>query len=380
MLKFFIKVFKCIMNLIYSIFKLKKTKNKVILLSRQSNKESLDFKLLKKGLIEEGFEVKVICRKLESGLIKKIIYMFNIIYMMYHLSEARYCIVDGYCIPVSVLNHKKELVIIQLWHALGAIKKFGCQILDKEEGQDGKIADMFSMHKNYTYIACSSKETKEIYSKSFKTSSDKIKIVGMPRVDYLKDLENKFNKSIYEEYPYLKRKKNIVYVPTFRKKQTIKYNELIDSVDKEKYNLIVKLHPLDMNKNNISNAYLIDEKYTSYDILAIADYIITDYSAIAIEASILNKPIYFYVYDAKKYIKRRGLNVNLFKEMKNSTFTNISEIIKLIESEKYDYNELKRFREKYIETMGFNNTKAIINLMKGKIEDENIKETTSKLM
>lgn len=367
MLKFCIKVFKYCMNLIYKIFKLRKTKNKVTLLSRQSNCESLDFILLKNKLIEDGFEVKVICKKLEDGIISKIIYVFSMVYVMYHLSNSKYCIVDGYSIPVSILKHKKELVIVQIWHALGAIKKFGYQILNKTEGSSVKIADILNMHKNYTYITCSSKKTKAIYSKTFKTSAKKIKVVGMPRVDYLLDLENRYNKDIYNDYPFLKDKKNIVYVPTFRKTETVKYNELIDSIDKDKYNIIVKLHPLDKNKDNIDSKYLIDDKYTSYDALAAADYIITDYSAIAIEASVLNKPIYFYLYDHKKYIKGRGLNIDLFKEMKDSTFSNANDLVKNINNNKYNYNELKKFKETYVETTGFNNTEAIIKLMKGQV-------------
>ena len=39
-----------------------------------------------------------------------------------------------------------------------------------------------------------------------------------------------------------------------------------------------------------------------------ADLIISDYSSIPIEASLLNKPTLFYVYDEKEYEKVRGLN------------------------------------------------------------------------
>ena len=56
---------------------------------------------------------------------------------------------------------------------------------------------------------------------------------------------------------------------------------------------------------------VVDKKYNTFDLLRIADYIITDYSAVAFEASILNKPIYFYVYDIEDYKKTRGLNIDL---------------------------------------------------------------------
>ena len=39
-----------------------------------------------------------------------------------------------------------------------------------------------------------------------------------------------------------------------------------------------------------------------------ADIIISDYSSLPIEASLLDKPTLFYVYDEEKYDKIRGLN------------------------------------------------------------------------
>ena len=51
---------------------------------------------------------------------------------------------------------------------------------------------------------------------------------------------------IYKTYPNLRKKKNILYVPTFRMnaKMQEKVQDLIAKIDLTKYNLIVKLHPL----------------------------------------------------------------------------------------------------------------------------------------
>ena len=42
--------------------------------------------------------------------------------------------------------------------------------------------------------------------------------------------------------------------------------------------------------------------------MIMADVIISDYSSLPIEASLLDKPTLFYVYDEHKYDKIRGLN------------------------------------------------------------------------
>ena len=216
------------------------------------------------------------------------------------------------------------------------------------------------MHANYTCVTCTSEATRKIYAEAFNTDIDKIKVWGMPRIDYIlgknNEIENKI-KELKEEYPKLKNKKNILYVPTFRRNETIDVSKIIQAVNKEKYNLIIRMHPLDQTE--VDDEYIVSNKYSTFDLIKFADYIITDYSALAFEISTLNKPLFFYVYDIDKYKRKRGTNVDLQMEMKNSTRKDINEIIKMIENDTYDYDELARFREKYVETIDTNNSKRI---------------------
>ena len=54
--------------------------------------------------------------------------------------------------------------------------------------------------------------------------------------------------------------------------------------------------------------YSNQSDFTGMDLLHVADYIITDYSAIVYEASIVEKPIYFYTYDYDKYMDDKELD------------------------------------------------------------------------
>ena len=354
------------MNFLYFFIKLfTKQKNKVLMLSRQSNTINLDFRLLKEELekakdAETEFQIKILCKKIPKSIWGKFKYCFHIIRCMYHIATSKICVVDGYNIPISALKHKNGTEIIQIWHAMGAVKKFGYQCLNKGEGTTSKIARIMNMHANYTLVTCTSKATREIYSEAFNTDIEKIKIYGMPRIDYILGKNNEIERKIEElgkDYPQLKKKKNILYVPTFRRNETIDIDKIIEAVDKEKYNLIIRLHPLDQTK--VKDEYKISEKYSTFDLIKFADYIITDYSAIAFEIATLNKPLFFYVYDINKYSRKRGVNINLKKEMKNSTRTDIKEIMKIIEKDNYDYEELARFREKYVETVDTDNSERI---------------------
>lgn len=361
------------MEIIYFFIKLfTKQKNKVTMLSRQSDSINLDFRLLRDELknCEEGenIEVKIFCKKIPKNIWGRIKYCFFVIKNMYHIAESKVCVVDGYNIPISALKHKKGLEIIQIWHAMGAIKKFGFQVIGRKEGSTTKIACIMKMHANYTCVTCTSEITRKFYSEAFRTDINKIKVLGMPRLDYVLGKNNEIDKKVEEllkQYPELKRKPIILYVPTFRKKETIDIDKVINAVDEEKYNLIIRLHPLDETK--VDKKYIIDKEYSTYDLLKVADFIVTDYSAIAFETAALNKPLYFYLYDIRKYSRKRGVNIDLETEMKDCTRTSFDEIMKIINSGEYNYEELRKFREKYVETFDTDNTKRIADYIREKI-------------
>ena len=384
-IKILISISKSFLSVIYFFLKCFPIREKVVLLSRQSNKQSIDFTLIEKEILERNkkVELKILCKKLENGLIEKIKYCFYILKCIYHIATAKVCVVDGYSIPISILNHKKELEIIQIWHASGSIKKFGLQSIGKSEGRGKEIAESMNMHRNYTHVMSPSGATAKFYEEAFGTDKSKIFINALPRLDYLLDeeVDQKKKEEFYREYPQYEDKKTILYVPTFRidKDVTEHIQELVNSVNNLKYNLIIKLHPLDQSEN--IKEYTVNKKYTTYDLLKISDYIITDYSAVAFETSILNKPLYFYVYDIQDYKEKRGLNVDLFEEMNSATSTNIKEIIKAIENDEYDFEELAEFRAKYMGTDYYNNTKKLVDFIfkyldKEVKDEENIDESS----
>ena len=371
MKKIIIVLGKAFLNFIYFFIKLFPTKNQIVYTSMQSNNISLDFELLKNKITKHDDSIKQIflCKKMKSGLKKKsdyVVYVFSMVgYVfkaMYYLATSKVCITESYCVPVSILKHKKNLKIIQVWHASGAVKKFGYQILDKEEGKSSEIAKLMCMHKNYNYAIAPSKVTKEIFSEAFNMEKEKIVKLGLPRLEYISNTKYDKSSEIYNSYPELKEKKIILYVPTFRKDKNIDLSEIFNyQYDTTKYKIIIKLHPLD--DTQIPSEYTFDNKYTSYDLIKIADYIITDYSILSIEASILDKPIFLYLYDIEDYDKNRGLNIDLRNELKTFTSKNFSDIMKKIKSKDYDMNEIEKYKDKYIEVNPKNTTAKLADFV-----------------
>ena len=190
--------------------KLFRIQNKIVYISRQFNNPTLDFKLIENSVEKLDPNVKnvILTKRIEKGFLNSISYVLHIFKQMYHIATSKVVIIDTYCIAVSVLKHKKETKIIQIWHAMGAIKKFGYQTIGKTSGADARTAQIMCMHKNYDYVLCPSKITKKYYCEAFNVDESKIIYMALPRVDYI--LEPKDKQKIYDEYPRINREKECI--------------------------------------------------------------------------------------------------------------------------------------------------------------------------
>jgi len=366
-----IKFITLVLDLIYGMLKLLPQHHKIVIISRQSNTPSLDITMLKLKFNELHPEYKVIvlCKKIEAGFFNKISYCFHILTQMYHLATSEIVILDSYCIAVSLLTHRKNLLIIQMWHSIGTMKKFAYSILDKPEGSSSKIAHLMKMHKNYDYILASGDGYRTHLADGFNYPLEKIVTLPLPRVEILKDKKYAHNvkEKIYQVYPDLKKKDNIVYVPTFRKANDNEFLEalstLSENIDYSKYNLIIKTHPLTNLSNFHSKYAIVDKTFSSFDMLFIADYVVSDYSCIIYEAAALNKPTYLYTYDYDKYMSTRDIYIDYKAEVPGPICSDAKKLLKVIENKQYDYDKLHKFLNKYVYMKGEHETEDIVNFL-----------------
>ena len=300
------------MRLLYLPMKLLPTQKKVVMISRQSDHPSVDMRLLKDRILREYPDCRVLILAKKLG--NPIPYLFHILRQMVHIATAKAVVLDSYCIPISVLNHKKSLIVIQMWHSMGCMKKFGYAMLDMEEGSDPVIARLMRMHYNYTYILISSFSYLQDYIEGFRTTPDKVLQIPQPRADILLDKEEmaRIRSRWIEKIPALGTKKNILYCPTFRKRFSQEDSDavrsLIDQVDFQRFNLIYKPHSV--SEMQIDDPRIISADMNQIDAMAVADYVISDYSSIIYEAGLCRLPVFLYMYDWDHYSEKRALNLD----------------------------------------------------------------------
>ena len=365
-------ILKGILICIYGVLKLLPTKtNKVLFLSRQSDVPSLDFTLLQEELTSALplVEIKTICSRYADRR-ELPAYTLASFRSLYHLATSKVCVLDTYWPVVSLLRHKNELTIIQMWHALGMIKKTGYQALGSGYGRKTKTAQHMNMHRGYDYVIAGGPVWNTFYCESFNTTEDHLVNIGLPRIDYLLKTQESNKVRFFDTYPQVKNKAVILYAPTFRKSfDSLPYVEdLIKAIDFSCYALIIKAHP--NQQISINNPLILECKdFEAIELLAVCDCVITDYSAIALEAAVLNKKTYYYLYDYESYLSNNGLNIDLPAVMEGCIFQDSASLSKSITNDEYPFEKLSRYKAMYLQESLGSSTKKLTSLISDNLND-----------
>lgn len=369
-----IYAFKKTLSIIYLILKrLPIDNNKILFCSRQSSDIPLDFVLIEEKLKKEAPEITCIniCCHIGYKTGDYIRYGICLLKSLYHLATSRICILDSYWPAVSLLNHKNDLKVIQIWHAVGKIKQSGYQTLGKKSGRKEEYAKALNMHKNYDYVIAGAKYWNKFYCASFGITEEKILNYGLPRLDYLISTEEENRKKVFAMYPELNGKIILLYAPTFRRNMKSHWDDILNEINDDRYALIIKRHPGEYNKpvKKTENVYYMDE-FKTIELIAVCDYFITDYSAGALEAAVLKRKTYYWTYDYEKYVENNGLNIDLASEASPYVYSNIKELMDSIKSEEYEEKFMENYRKKFLPdelgTATYKITTLMRNIMKEK--------------
>ena len=198
--------------------------------------------------------------------------------------------------------------VVQLWHGSGAFKKWGYSTLDKSFGASRKSATRFPMHNCYSLVPVSASEVIPHWAEAFGCDASIIKPLGVPRTDEF------FNGDLKSHD--FGDKKVILYAPTFRGNNVILAHndncldiEALHSALGDDYVLLLKMHPFVKSSIAIPESckgFCLDiSDIPTNKALKMADILITDYSSIIFEYSLLGRPMVFYPYDLESFIGER---------------------------------------------------------------------------
>lgn len=253
------------------------------------------------------------------------------------------------------------------WHGT-AVKFIGGDIKSNNETfvlkNESDLADIMIAQGEYD---------QKIYSRAFNLPLEKVYITGFPRNDSLVTNNNPdYINKIKEKLNLDPKKQVILYAPTYRDFEKDEGNNCVlkppfdiskwKRLLSEDYILLIRAHQevvnvLDVNEDEfVRNLSLYPELN---DILLITDILISDYSGILFDYSIIGRKIFCYTYDYDRYEQERGMYIDVRKDL--PSYDNEDDLLSAIQNgdDQSDHDAVIRFRIKYVEKYGDSAQRAI---------------------
>lgn len=326
---------------------LKAKDKKVTYISYTSDNLPENMRMISKKLkdINPECEEVYLTLKYQNTIIDKLKYVIEIAKQIYHIKTSKVVIIDGNNFVISNIN-KKNTKVVQIWHATGAIKKFG-------HDYDRKY-----QIKNYDYIITSSSTSKSIMASAFNVEEEQVLPLGYPNTDKLfsNNKMKSYKSKMSEKYPFIKDKKVVLYAPTFRGRGIYDKDFLQVDINKigkllgDDYVVLYKLHPIisQQYQHTEKNIYNVS-KESLYKLFAISDMLVSDFSSVIYDYTILEKPIILYTPDLEEYKKERGLYVDYEKFSPGKIVFTEEELVRAITCSNKGVEKVRKLKESFFD-------------------------------
>ena len=242
---------------------------------------------------------------------------------IYHLNSLKKVYTAGFLMsthrPILIRKRaRKKQIIINLWH--------GCGYKDKSDSQGKGPA-------NFDLALVPGKLFVTPKSHFWNICKENILPIGYPRYDWLK-VKAPAAQQLLDSYKKNQRSKVVMWMPTYRADKNGVYTDtntitqfpLIDNLEhwyeldgfcaEHNVVLIVKLHPFQKEYDipfskfgfikEIDNSIFDNADVPMYKFIGLTDALISDYSSVAVDYLIVNRPMAFTLDDFEEYSQARG--------------------------------------------------------------------------
>ncbi|MSU82358.1 hypothetical protein FYJ25_08355 [Anaerobutyricum soehngenii] len=267
----------------------------------------------------------------------------------FRMATSSHIFLNDNFLPLGYMKLSDETKVVQLWHGMGSFKKFG----GSSETDPAVLKELEAATQNTDHILASSKNIRDNYAEAFIAPKEKVICIGCPQVDYFfrKHDIAAWKEELSEQYPEMKGKKLVLYAPTFRGEEEHD-KKLLEAFDfdafqkelGEDYFLMVRLHPQIQSAKVPETVANMTDYPNVRKLLCMTDILIADYSSIAVEYSLLNRPIILYAFDKDWYLsKDRGFYFDYEKTAPGPIVENMQDLIDCMKNEQWDLKKVESF-------------------------------------
>lgn len=252
------------------------------------------------------------------------------------LAQVRWVLCDNYFPLLAADMLHKDCQVIQLWHANGAVKKFGWQDPATTQRSIADQQRFAKVYQRFDYYLVGSDEMAAVFQKSYHARNDQFLPFGFHRSDMFFSVsdEEVAGTEITDDETYL-------YMPTYRENNHV----IVDTLDRlasfaRTTGKVVcyKLHPVTKNELSEMNQWpdlrmVEDASYP--ELYRRVTCLITDYSSVPFDYCLANPGgrLIFYWPDAETYEQAPGINETVKTCYKEEVTHNLDELVDKLSSD-----------------------------------------------
>lgn len=292
------------------------------------------------------------------------------------IATSRFVLLDDFYPLIYPLKIRKGIELVQVWHAVGAFKTFGFSRV----GMPGGPKLTSRNHRNYSVALVSSTNVVPNYAEGFGIDQRRVIPVGAPRTDlfFNESKKSAVREKLYEEMPFLVGKKVILFAPTFRGPgqntanypfDWIDYEALYNNLKDEGFVFLFKIHPFVKNSPSIPYEhsdffYDVSDYREVNDLLLVSDVMITDYSSVVFEYSLLRRKTIFFAPDLSEYIASRNFYVDYQEFIPGPHVINTTSLIQEIKDyQNVDYERIDSFLNYYFDDLDGHASSRVVDAL-----------------
>lgn len=301
----------------------------------------------------EGYDLQLI----EKGTIR----------WFFMMARARFWVSNSR-IPLWVIKSKKT-IYLQTWHGT-PLKKLA---LDMDMTHSVlNNPDVYKMEfdketDRWDYLISPNNYSTAIFKKCFNFNNIMLE-TGYPRNDYLVNANNeKASHALKIKLGLPLDKKIILYAPTWR--DSTVFNSPIDVQEMKNnlgddYTLIVRLHYLVKKSNDLFEDSDFVKNVTNYndisELYLVSDLLITDYSSVFFDYSVLKRPMIFHCFDLENYKNElRGFYFDFERQAPGPIVKTTDELIQAIRKSSEQESSAEFFKD-FLEWEDGNATRRVV--------------------
>lgn len=287
------------------------------------------------------------------GLAGKLAYLVRVVRGLYHLRTARLFVVDNAYLPVHVAPHGSGTTVVQVWHAAGALKRFGA-----DAARPLAEPERTFLHRHYDWVVTAGEASRVPWAAALRTPVERVLPLGTPRTDFFFDASavEAARARLLRAYPGLADRRVVLYAPTFRGRGRGKRPAAgldatrLRAALAADHVLVLKTHP-NLDPALVPTAgydVVVDPAEEINEVLTLTDVLVTDYSSSIFEYALLRRPLVLLVGDLAEYEADPGLYLDYRTEMIGTQVADTDGVMAAIRGGDFDLSGYDAFIARHL--------------------------------